>query len=579
MRRSGPTTLTYNNSTTVVRCQVLARRVARRDARYDGSVGGSTSTARSSSPALRDRHGDDRAVSVTERSESASRTSSALDAVVRPDGGPPGAGDARRDRFASVELGPCYGVTATLPAGRLRDGLILGRAFSIAFSSLRRPGASRAETGDTLRVLTYNIYYGGQDHAPVFGRGEEWLDVIRSLDPDLIFIEEANGWLPSEQNYIAAYVESLNASSPGEPPYAGFVGQAPAFHVALLSRVPVLSFEAFDKVIVGADTIDITTSSPATLDLGGTAHAIGVHFQAGRRAEPDREREARALRFSTACRGRTVWVAGDSTATPRTISCRGRSRAGLCRRGGSRFREGLRAAGYLPAGAITTGIASCTRPNRATQNTLSFIREAWGRRSASTLPPLARLPGGSETAEGVTGARRHRVGSLRVFSTYVYRLWTGTPMRARSPRPRGAHPSEPGHRRNRVSFELLRSGPIRDRVFPCREGWSDRCRRIRAGRPESSRSSPSAGGRLAPRSLLPPDRAASVETARFLCRPVARLIRLTESRLDGAPGRCSRPPALGPGRPVGTEQPSSRSIRPQAAPSDGFGARRESLRA
>jgi endonuclease/exonuclease/phosphatase family metal-dependent hydrolase len=350
------------------------------------------------------------------------------------------------------------------------------RTFSIALL-LALPVASlgapvRAVAGDTLRVLTYNIYYGGQDHTPVFGRDEEWLDVIRSVDPDLLFIEEANGWLPSEQNYIAAYVESLNASSPGEPPYAGFVGQAPAFHVAFLSRVPVLAFEAFDKVVVGTDTIDIHhVFAHATLDLGGdTAHAIGVHFKPGN-ARADREREARALLaiLDGLPAEQTVWVAGDFNSYSPDDLVPG---SGLepDYAGGA---EDASVKGWEPAGYLRDrGYHDAYREQHPaepgyTQNTLSFIPDAMG--PVQRVDFTLRSPGSPwriETAERVTEAPADIASDhYAVFSTFVYRPWTAVPEGAPiDAAPVRIHPN-PAIGESRVSFEIGRPGPVRVRMY------------------------------------------------------------------------------------------------------------------
>jgi endonuclease/exonuclease/phosphatase family metal-dependent hydrolase len=169
--------------------------------------------------------------------------------------------------------------------------------------------------GSELSILTYNIYYGGQPHDPVLVRDNEWLQVIEARNPDVILIEEANGWLPSEQNLIAAYAESLNAAFPNDPPYAGFVGDAiTAFNVAILSRVPVLDFEAFNEVDIGGEIVRIRhVFTHATLQLAGEpVHVLGVHFRPGLyRAE--RELEARALLtiLDGLPPGESVWIGGD----------------------------------------------------------------------------------------------------------------------------------------------------------------------------------------------------------------------------------------------------------------------------
>lgn len=167
-----------------------------------------------------------------------------------------------------------------------------------------------------VKIMTYNIYWGGQDHDPVFGRHEEWLQVIKSRNPDVILIEEANGWLPSEDNLIEAYVDSLNDAFPDDPPYEGYVGDATgAFNVALISRIPVLLFEQFNEVDIGDEIVQIAVVFiHAVLDAyNGQTHVVGIHFKSGSTNREQREKEARALLtiLDGLPPGETVWVGGD----------------------------------------------------------------------------------------------------------------------------------------------------------------------------------------------------------------------------------------------------------------------------
>jgi endonuclease/exonuclease/phosphatase family metal-dependent hydrolase len=200
----------------------------------------------------------------------------------------------------------------------LAIGLLVGALFASGLSRVARGDSGEPREADArseLSILTYNIYYGGQPHDPVLVRDHEWLHVIEARSPDVILIDEANGWLPSEQNFVAAYVESLNTAFPDDPPYVGFVGDARTdFNVAVLSRVPVLAFEAFTDVDIGGQIVQIRhVFTHATLLLAGErVHVLGVHFRPGPyRAE--RELEARALLaiLDDLPPGDTVWIGGD----------------------------------------------------------------------------------------------------------------------------------------------------------------------------------------------------------------------------------------------------------------------------
>ncbi|MCK4412502.1 MAG: endonuclease/exonuclease/phosphatase family protein [Candidatus Eisenbacteria sp.] len=174
--------------------------------------------------------------------------------------------------------------------------------------------AAHAES-DTLDILTYNIYWGGQPHDPIFERGDEWLAVIKSRNPDVILIQEANGWLGDDLNLIAAYVDSLNNAFPEDPPYEGLVGDARSrFDLALISRIPIVDFETFTSVDIGRETVAIAHAFiHATLKQGSeSVHVIGVHFKPGA-YRWEREREAQALLsiLDGLPQGETVWIGGD----------------------------------------------------------------------------------------------------------------------------------------------------------------------------------------------------------------------------------------------------------------------------
>ncbi len=151
--------------------------------------------------------------------------------------------------------------------------------------------------GEEIPILTYNIYHGGQDFGSIAGRDHEWLEVIRSRNPDIILIQEANGWLPADSNYIAAYVESLNVSFPEEPPYTGWVGDANSdFDLAIMTRFQVESVETIHGGLLDGTWYDLGHAFlHATLaDSASSIHIINLHFRPGLDRE-GREKEARIL--------------------------------------------------------------------------------------------------------------------------------------------------------------------------------------------------------------------------------------------------------------------------------------------
>lgn len=194
----------------------------------------------------------------------------------------------------------------------MKSSLVL---FS-AFLALLMPLTALAGDVTLINIMTYNIFWGGHDTEEVMGRNEEWLQVIKSRNPEILVIEEANGWLPEEEDWISVYVDSLNAAFPNDPPYTGFVGDASSpFNVAFLTRLPVINFEWFNDVFVDGEWVHINhVFIHAELDdlLGHSVHVIGVHFKPGV-DRVGREAEGRALLeiVDGIPPGETIWVVGD----------------------------------------------------------------------------------------------------------------------------------------------------------------------------------------------------------------------------------------------------------------------------
>jgi endonuclease/exonuclease/phosphatase family metal-dependent hydrolase len=320
--------------------------------------------------------------------------------------------------------------------------------------------------------MTYNIYYGGEDHTPVFGRNREWLGVIESRDPDVLLIEEANGWLPEEQNLVAACVESLNAASPEEPRYAGYVGQAPAFHVALLSRLPVLSFEWFRDVVVGADTVHIHhVFVHAALDLNGrTVHVIGAHFAPGT-DRVQREKEARALLaiLEGLPQGEPVWVGGDfNSYSPVDVAPGSGTEPDYA--GGALPAEtkGWEPAGYL----LQRGFEDAYRTEHPstpgyTQNTTDFLPNAMG--PVQRVDFLMRSPTGSWQLDSAEVAA-DSLGHVASDHYAVFAVYSEVQMGVEGARPPARASTvrilpNPARGESRIEYMLTGEGPARVGVY------------------------------------------------------------------------------------------------------------------
>ena len=93
-----------------------------------------------------------------------------------------------------------------------RLGLLLGLLLAVAGAPAE---AADIESGDTLKVLTYNVWHGlrsgesnkrfpGEDPSDKERRVATQIDEIKRLDPDLIFFQEVNPNQPEARKYAQA---------------------------------------------------------------------------------------------------------------------------------------------------------------------------------------------------------------------------------------------------------------------------------------------------------------------------------------------------------------------------------------
>ncbi len=187
-------------------------------------------------------------------------------------------------------------------------------AFALA-AALCLPGLAAAEQLE-LDLMTYNIYWGGQDHDPAHPREDEWLELIIREAPDVLLLQECNGWLPSDDDLLAHYLALINAALPGVPPYHGLIADSQsAFDLVLITRFAVLDWEAVHSMWVDGEEIFFRHAClRAALDLDGERHHfLNCHFAPGWENREEREREARALMqiLADLPADEMIWVGGD----------------------------------------------------------------------------------------------------------------------------------------------------------------------------------------------------------------------------------------------------------------------------
>lgn len=162
---------------------------------------------------------------------------------------------------------------------------------------------------DTVRVLAYNIHHGeGMDEVVDL---ERIADLIRSVDPDLVALQEVDSATTRTDGVHQA--AELGRLTGLEPVFGAFMPyQGGAYGMALLSRWPIASSRNL-RLPDGAEprtALAVTVASPTT---GRRVRFVGIHFY-----RTDDERLAQATRLEEHLAGDTVptLLAGDFNSTP-----------------------------------------------------------------------------------------------------------------------------------------------------------------------------------------------------------------------------------------------------------------------
>jgi exodeoxyribonuclease-3 len=126
----------------------------------------------------------------------------------------------------------------------------------------------------TLRLLSYNIWYGGKDRLPAI------LDVVREQQPDVVALQEANSRPNAE--YLADALGMQLVYGEANSPFA----------VAWLSRLPIVSSQNHRLPLLAKTLLQVEVEwNGAPLQLFGT------HLVAGRTEQDGAQRaeEAQAI--------------------------------------------------------------------------------------------------------------------------------------------------------------------------------------------------------------------------------------------------------------------------------------------
>lgn len=120
---------------------------------------------------------------------------------------------------------------------------------------------------DGMRVITYNIFYGGEERIPLIAQ------VLRDQNPDVVALQEANDRSKAEQLADMLHMHLIFGESDT------------VFHVAWLSRLPVLHIHNYQLPVVYQGQPSQFTAQKTLLGIdvawnAEVAHLYTTHLQA-----------------------------------------------------------------------------------------------------------------------------------------------------------------------------------------------------------------------------------------------------------------------------------------------------------
>jgi len=174
-----------------------------------------------------------------------------------------------------------YGTVVTMTASAGSDWLF--SRWTGALSSMSNPAKITitanlsvsaifiSPTGQSVKIMTYNVKDGGWE--------DEWLLVAQEENADIIMCIETGTWDNWENDWLNYYVDELNNYFPDEEPYVGYCTQGIEYEAggeAILSRYPIIDFD--QVALLTLDNGEDYEITHQFIDVTATVNSIDIHF-------------------------------------------------------------------------------------------------------------------------------------------------------------------------------------------------------------------------------------------------------------------------------------------------------------